>query len=345
MDKVMINPDKNDENSSVDPSFYKAWNTSSYIIKCAKIMRSSRDFDEGIRKVLLEIKKLTKPDRVYILQVDCYPQRVLYEWTKEGQVSASRIFSKLSAENTSSFSNYVADYNVLITQTETLKDKNPIVYHAMIQNGLKNTLTAPLFDNGVMFGNLCVDNFDASKLVDIKEFMQALSFFVASEIITNRLVKKLNHLSNADLLTGVLNRNALNDKLDELNRDHMSVGILYADINGLKTVNDTKGHSAGDTLIKRSAGTLIQVFDRQYIYRAGGDEFIVIMEGRTRDDFLSRVHELKTILSHTKEFSMALGCEYTEHCTDIEKMIRRADAAMYSDKEEYYKTHKRGRTM
>ena len=67
-------------------------------------------------------------------------------------------------------------------------------------------------------------------------------------------------MSSVDLLTGVMNRNAMNKRVDDIISGKevlpLRVGVVFADLNGLKKVNDTGGHTAGDSYIKKSADLL-----------------------------------------------------------------------------------------
>lgn len=156
----------------------------------------------------------------------------------------------------------------------------------------------------------------------------------------NQVLLEISKVVHPDMLTGVYNRNAMNAKISELNEKQVSVGVLYADVNGLKRVNDELGHIAGDALIKRAAGVLMQVFDRQYVFRAGGDEFVIIMGDVEREAFLEKVTGLEEILKRAKEFSMAVGYRFTETAERLDQTVREADEAMYANKQRYYREHR-----
>lgn len=84
--------------------------------------------------------------------------------------------------------------------------------------------------------------------------------------------------SSFDKMTGLNNRNAWIDQIEHFDYQRGdNATLIVCDINGLKEINDTKGHSAGDKLIKNMAGLLKTVFTRAHdnIYRTGGDEFII----------------------------------------------------------------------
>ncbi|MBR6924155.1 MAG: GGDEF domain-containing protein, partial [Oscillospiraceae bacterium] len=119
----------------------------------------------------------------------------------------------------------------------------------------------------------------------------------------------------------------------------LRVSFVFADLNGLKKVNDTGGHTAGDSYIKRSAGLLKQAFPDSEIYRAGGDEFMVINYTLSKDELMSRIDELRKLQENTDDVSFALGYYYNEGKTNIRTAMSSADMDMYRDKQNYYERY------
>jgi diguanylate cyclase (GGDEF)-like protein len=118
-----------------------------------------------------------------------------------------------------------------------------------------------------------------------------------------------------------------------------SVGIIFADLNGLKAINDKEGHVAGDELLRDAAAVLAEVFDDENIYRAGGDEFTIIAAGVTESDLAVKVDKVRTIAEKYEDVSFAMGFAVVENSADIRKALRLADERMYADKEAYYEKH------
>ena len=325
------------EKPKTDFSVYQSLNTARHIISCARIMRASKNFSEGMQQALLVIKDLIPCERIYILETDCRPVKVLSEWTAPGLPTAKWIFAQLKDNNINAVDKVMKAEEVSVVNADDFRESNPEAYKDMMRMRLRNTLAAPFFTNGVMFGNLCLDNFDYNTVLNAREFLQAVSFFIASEIQTNRLIEKLRYLSGTDPLTGIHNRTAMNRRLDELKTSPGALGMLIADINGLKTVNDSRGHAAGDRLIQRAADILSRSFDSVNIYRAGGDEFVVLMAGVSEETFMDHVRQLNRLLASDRDCSMAHGCRYSAICSDPEELMHETDRAMYIDKQTYYK--------
>ena len=159
-------------------------------------------------------------------------------------------------------------------------------------------------------------------------------------------INKQRALLNRDSMTGLLSRyaysNTLNkfDKHDSLPDDFVAFSI---DINGLKTVNDTYGHAAGDELICGAAKCIQKVFSPYgFCYRTGGDEFIVLAyAGYNHAEAL--VHQLADEaaawdgkLIHTLSLSVGYALASDHKNVSAEKLIIFADEKMYADKDRFY---------
>lgn len=148
---------------------------------------------------------------------------------------------------------------------------------------------------------------------------------------------RLERLSYCDTLTNVMNRNALEQMLSSEMYREKSVAVIAADINGLKDVNDTLGHEAGDRLIVDVAGALSQVFSRSKVYRTGGDEFVVILQDFSEDECVRCIQRVREILKQ-KNASAALGYAYSHvYQSNITELKSLADKEMYADKSRYYR--------
>lgn len=142
-----------------------------------------------------------------------------------------------------------------------------------------------------------------------------------------------------DRMTRLFNRSRFMKDNVELFPKYRQAGVLYLDINNLKETNDTKGHAAGDELIKKTAGILEEKISESIkAYRIGGDEFLVVMLGAGEDkirwlqDMFHR--ELEAANQRDGHYcSVASGCAWGNSEHGIEKILREADQRMYQNKE------------
>ncbi|MCE1253097.1 MAG: diguanylate cyclase [Anaerolineae bacterium] len=160
--------------------------------------------------------------------------------------------------------------------------------------------------------------------------------------ITSRVQaeEKLRYLSTHDSLTGLYNRNFFETEVQRLERGRQyPISIFVADLDGLKYINDSLGHPAGDALLKNTANVLLNSFrSDDIIARLGGDEFAVLlpdMDENSAEEALDRLK--KTIqdynLKHiTDPIELSIGVATGGRDDHIKDLFRLADDRMYQDK-------------
>ena len=113
---------------------------------------------------------------------------------------------------------------------------------------------------------------------------------------------------------------------------------MYCDITGLKRVNDSQGHAAGDRLILNACDCLKEVFDGYGLFRIGGDELLALCSGIAEDALDKKVAELRQIMPEY-EVVMAVGAVWRpDSKAGIDRLLSEADRLMYDDKAAYYST-------
>ena len=150
-------------------------------------------------------------------------------------------------------------------------------------------------------------------------------------------------MANRDALTGVKNKRAyvqaeldLDEQISHNVQPEFAVAVC--DVNGLKRVNDTKGHNEGDEFIRKACGIICDVFKHSPVFRVGGDEFVAIMRGQ---DYENRNKLLERFQSALKEnlyegvVLLAIGMSEFNPDLDlrVQDVFERADALMYRNKE------------
>ena len=159
-----------------------------------------------------------------------------------------------------------------------------------------------------------------------------------------RAQERLRVLANTDTVTGLPNRNAINELTSDAiaKRGDTQVGIVYLDLDNFKKVNDAYGHMFGDQLLQAVALAILSCLDEgQVLARLGGDEFIVLATKTSQSALEAMASRILTRLR--QPFRIGLievysGCSLgislaPQHGKDRETVIRNADTAMYTAKE------------
>ncbi len=158
--------------------------------------------------------------------------------------------------------------------------------------------------------------------------------------------RQMSHLAQHDALTGLPNRLLLNDRLTAAialaHRRGQPLGVLFVDIDGFKTVNDTLGHAAADRVLQAIAARLADAVRRwDVVSRYGGDEFVIVLSDIAGANDLAVVATkvLRAVAgehridSRDVRVTASVGMSlYPADGHDAETLIARADAAMYEAK-------------
>src|SRR5262249_10919302 len=150
-----------------------------------------------------------------------------------------------------------------------------------------------------------------------------------------------------DALTDLPNRVLLDDRLDQAiahaNRDAQQFAVMVVDLDRFKTINDSLGHHAGDTVLKEVASRLRRVVrDVDTVARVGGDEFVLIVGPNTSrgeaEEVGGRINQALAEPIHVNEVDLHVSASigialYPGDGTSVERLLKRADAAMYCAKE------------
>ncbi|MBQ9004351.1 MAG: GGDEF domain-containing protein [Eggerthellaceae bacterium] len=159
-----------------------------------------------------------------------------------------------------------------------------------------------------------------------------------------RREEHLVRLTMTDELTRLRNRRSLEEDMSALRADGLDDDLVMfcIDVNGLKRVNDTKGHAAGDELIKGAADCLLLTIGQVgNAYRTGGDEFMAIVHDKAPESIREAIWKRASAWqgAHSDKLSLAVGyASYADHPdATVDDLEHLADADMYAEKERYYR--------
>ena len=181
--------------------------------------------------------------------------------------------------------------------------------------------------------------------IDMKDYINGITAAENEARNLKEHVNEINVIAYRDALTHVKNKSAYEEKHTQLNKDIVNgtaeFGIVMADINSLKDINDKYGHEKGDEYIKGACKIISDIYHHSPVYRIGGDEFVVILQNRdyqNRENLLDEARRaFADAMSNTdaepwNRYSAALGMAIYEIDDDFDKVFARADHMMYEEK-------------
>lgn len=190
--------------------------------------------------------------------------------------------------------------------------------------------------------------FDPGAAADNRQLLIATAALILSSVILSGALvesdRTYRRRSTLDPLTGLFNRNALEQRLSELDgqpcspEEGLSHALLLCDLDHFKRVNDQLGHVAGDAVLQEVAYTMRAALRAgDSIYRVGGEEILVILPGAGQEEALEIAERLRAAVRERRpvgvQVTVSIGVAVAEpDFVDSDDLIARADAALYAAK-------------
>lgn len=321
-------------------------NTAEVVIRSILTMMSTEDFKQNVWIVLEDFRRIAEAMACRIILIDEENETAeQFCGSYDPDRFINRPTNMIPAYDViKTWKTAIGESGFLILQNEYdfdfLEDIDPIWYRSLKENGIKSLIVTPLIRLRNTIGYMYLINYNIEKTADLRELIEIMSYVLGSEIANNQMVNKLALISGTDGLTGLNNRYTFKQRLESIHNDRLeNFGIVNMDLNGLKGVNDSEGHDKGDAYILDCVEAMKKVFDREDLYRVGGDEFLAILSPISKEEFEELVKRIKDIVNKDERISMAIGSFWSKGNTSTTDALRKADEEMYENKKEYYARH------
>lgn len=307
------------------------------LIDCVKsLLDDTNDADESINTLLKTISSYYDSECAYI-----------FEWDKETKV-VSNTYEYVLKNNSCVNDLYYISHEIIDDWFYSMETKKKLLilscnedldhsseqYLLLTSSGIDSLVMVPLYRDNKIIGALGVDNL--SQNIDNTDLLHTLSGFIINYIQKRELMKELEFLSYTDKLTGLFNRNRYLNEIEQIKSKPITkLGIIFADVNGLKKSNDKLGHEFGDILLKWCANFLKTNLEYP-MYRIGGDEFVAFLPDISEYDFDIAVNDIRKTIKKMPHINMSIGSKWSENNIDIENQIIETDKNMYFEKQHYY---------
>jgi diguanylate cyclase (GGDEF)-like protein len=213
---------------------------------------------------------------------------------------------------------------------------------------IKSCIVAPLVEEELIVGALVLAATEPGRFADEQAHSLGLiTRKLARTLLSSKAVQKVFLEAETDAVTNLPNARAafrkLEDEVKRAQREGQTVGVLFMDINGLKPVNDSYGHGAGDQLLIETARKLkerLRTYD--FAGRVGGDEFLAILPGISKDGLPGAIESLKNAIADNAvkvaegvyaQTTISIGATlFPDDSVDPEELVYLSDQRMYEDK-------------
>ncbi|MCR5502705.1 MAG: GGDEF domain-containing protein [Lachnospiraceae bacterium] len=171
------------------------------------------------------------------------------------------------------------------------------------------------------------------QFTDVSEYLKLYS-------VTNAYTADKSRESEEDAMTGLSNKGKYIQMMKHTFPSAQTLAIFNMDVNNLKTINDARGHEAGDILIRKAAESIKRVLkDNIYGFRVGGDEFVMVATGLSEEEsndlkkrWEAALEDVNAGFEPSIHCVIACGMAYGEGSDDPEILAKIADGRMYEDK-------------
>ncbi len=315
-----------------------------------KLITSSLHIDEILEGIMKEIKAFFNPEHWSLLRLDETTGELYFlfmEGVKQDKLEAFRLGPGEGIAGTvaaSAESVFVPD----VSRDRRFSDR----VDKLIDFKTKSIIAVPMVFRGRVYGVIEIVNSEKSRFFteDDHMILSTIADFSAIALANSALYNMVVEQTNHDSLTGLYNRQKLNQLKDEWSdREYHArrygdtdsvIKIVYMDINEFKDINDCFGHREGDRALVSIAEQLNGIFRNQdLLFRIGGDEYLAVLmlPNAGSSDYIDKriSNSLSELEYRTRNgqgrATLSFGIS-TGHIYEIEKLIDEADKNMYSSK-------------
>ena len=208
---------------------------------------------------------------------------------------------------------------------------------------MDDLVAIPVEDSGgVLRGILAAGGL--SGRTDCAAMLRSVGFSYASLCVNMHIYRAMQRQGTVDVLTGLYNRNRYEQDLAHIAEECSSgLSCIFIDVNGLHELNNSRGHEAGDRMLKAVAREIQSRLGGQHAYRVGGDEFIIFTVDVGKDEVIRSSEAVAAMLA-AEGYYVSVGVDWhpapVEH---LDLLVKTAEKRMYDAKRAYYQTPGRDR--
>ena len=310
----------------------KQLDTIRYINVIEKLLFNAHEKQENMGDALAKIADITEAEKVCFQITDKSVKDVSFLWDGSEKRICKEEFPWVKKMQ-ERLLNYFEEGNnqFLATDEKTLK----LLFPEYKQSSVTSMMAIPVEGIG---GEICgiLSAFNLSQHPADPNLLKNVNFSFSMFCHNMKVYFEIKARGEQDLLTGMYNRNRYETDLPKLpGLYRKSIACVYIDANELHELNNSKGHDAGDAMLKAVAEQIRSKFGTDYTYRIGGDEFLAFAMDMEEEQVNLLGRELEQALAE-KNFHISVGVQWEAEISSVNDLIKGAEKKMYLAKKEYY---------
>lgn len=309
-------------------------NTLRLLQRIVRRAMKQEDPDQIFLHFLRYLGLFSQAEKVFIFEGDSHAP---YYWSTSGEAGvgertvSQRDYAALRETIDGLFAKYGS---VFISDLSRCPCEDEKALAVLTSYGLKSLAALPIYFNHRRLCVVCLENVPRDRMRPTRMLVSHLKTSLIMMFANRNSVYHLRANSSIDQMTGALNRNAF-DRYSQTIDPEESIGVLFADLDNLKQVNDQMGHSWGDRLLCDMAEALMRYRFGGTVFRIGGDEFVVVWQGLSKDAFYALGQQIRRHLAE-RNLNNSMGLYWAP---DVRKgfdaVLRAADQQMYNEKSQH----------
>ncbi|MGE5328122.1 MAG: GGDEF domain-containing protein [Deltaproteobacteria bacterium] len=221
---------------------------------------------------------------------------------------------------------------------------NYLKYPSAFERGICSCMFMPLYLNDTYVGYWLIEDKRVNAFDNLEKIqLSILKNDLVLIIENNNYQSTIEKMAVSDRLTGLYNRYFLYSKGKSVINEYPVSTVVMADIDHFKKINDTFGHDIGDKVLVNMVETTLKYLSQEDIFvRFGGEEFVILLPGRTAEDNKRKIDEIRELISGVKilvnnndflNVTVSYGMSTFRYGENFDAALKNADIALYKAKE------------
>lgn len=220
-----------------------------------------------------------------------------------------------------------------IPANRRLKQENPGFYQFLTTHQIEDVCYVTVADEQNNMSILGVMNPHSRDLT--RRLLRNIGVCFSMAVHNKKYLTATEAMAVTDSLTGLSNHTAYMQALTRLNRRETALNCIYIDVNELHYINNSFGHAAGDEMLVYIANILRREFADSYVYRTGGDEYLIFTEGLSQKAVEERMQTVTELIAE-RNYHISVGITRGGKEAPAEELVKIAEKLMYENKAKYY---------